>query len=51
MENNIQILTIKDMHVILKRGEDANELVDKIEKLIKRFSESGKWTFQFKVET
>uniref|UniRef100_A0A6M3KTG6 Uncharacterized protein n=1 Tax=viral metagenome TaxID=1070528 RepID=A0A6M3KTG6_9ZZZZ len=45
----VQTLTIKYMVVHLKPGENAEELLDKIEALIKQFSETGKWTFKFDI--
>lgn len=46
----VQVLKISHMVVDLKPGENAEELVDKIEALIRQFSEDGKWWFSWKVE-
>lgn len=46
----VQVLKISNLVVDLKPGENAEELVDKIEALIRRFSEDGKWWFSWKVE-
>jgi len=48
---DVEILHIKNMSVQLKPGERAEELLDKITNLVKRFSEDGNWTFYFKVES
>ncbi len=46
----VQTLTIKSMIVKCKAGENAEELLDKVTSLIKRFSEDGNWTFKFSID-
>ena len=50
LEGKVQVLRIKNMWVQCKPGEDAKDLMDKIEALIKRFSEDGNWTFKYDIE-
>jgi len=47
---DVQTLKIENLAVQLKPGENANELVDKLEALIRRFSEDGKWVFKYDIE-
>ena len=47
---DVQTLLIKHMVVHLKPGENAQELLDKIEALIKRFSEDGQWHFKYTID-
>ena len=46
----MEVLRIRDVVVKLKEGERADELVSKIERLIKKFSEPGNWWFRFEGE-
>jgi hypothetical protein len=46
----VQTLNIKSMHVKLKAGENAKELLDKMTALIKRYSEDGDWVFKWDIE-
>ena len=46
----VEVLTIKNMEVKLKPGERAEELLDKITSLIKRFSEDGNWVFKYSID-
>ena len=46
-----QTLRIKNMTVQCKSGEIAEELLDKMTNLIKRFSEDGNWWFKYDVES
>jgi hypothetical protein len=48
---DIQVLKVTHLEVKLKAGEKADELVDKIESLIRRFSEDGNWWFLYKVKS
>lgn len=50
LETECQVLRLKSFYVKLKPGEYAEELVDKLESLIKRFAESGDWEFLYDVE-
>lgn len=47
----VQTLRVENLWVQCKPGENAEELVDKLEALIKRFSEEGNWQFKWDVET
>ena len=47
---DVQTLRIRAMVVKCKPGENAEELLDKIETLIKRFSEDGSWHFRWDIE-
>ena len=46
----VETLTIKNLAVVLKPGETGEELLDKIEALIKRFSEEGNWHFDYSID-
>ncbi len=48
---DVQVLRVKQMVIKLKPGESAQELLDKMESLIKRFSEDGNWNFKFSVDS
>lgn len=43
----VQTLRIKNAVIHLKAGENAMELLDKFEALIKKFSEDGNWVFKW----
>jgi hypothetical protein len=46
----VETLIINKMVVKCKAGQPAEELLDKIESLIKRFSEEGDWVFSWSIE-
>lgn len=47
----VQVLKIKDMYVALKPGENAEELNDRLEKLIGKFAEDGNWHYKYSIES
>ncbi len=47
----MEVLKVEDLVVKLKEGERVEELVDKLEKLCKKFSEEGNWWFSIQRES
>ncbi len=50
MGTEVQVLSIKNMVVKLKPGENAEELLDKLTNLIEEFSEEGNWHFKYLID-